>query len=76
MTSYKKLAQEAEDNLAAAMEQINDLTAQIESLQKQIIADAGDSISNEEAKQLLHTFSNRCKSRTELLMLIRTLTKL
>lgn len=76
MTSYKKVAQEAEERLVLAMEEIAALKAHVAELQENLIQGAQESLSTEEARELLTLFGTRAKSRDELLKLIRTLAKL
>lgn len=75
MTSYKKVAAELEtrvDDLAAENAR---LMERIEFLQSGIIDEMGGALSNDDAKEVLAKFADRARTKEELLLLIRTLTR-
>lgn len=76
MPSYKKAAAEAETRLAEALNTIALYESRIKELEEGLIASAEDVLTNEDAKAVLRAFSSRAKNREEVLLLIRTLTRL
>ncbi len=59
MTSYKKMAQEAEDKLQESMHQIDVLRGQLEVAQRGLFEELSMHLDNEEAKEVLRIFSDR-----------------
>lgn len=76
MTSYKKIAQEAEDRLQESMYQMDVLRGQLAVAQRGLFEELSMQLDNEEAKEVLRIFSTRAQNREELVLLIRALAKL
>jgi len=76
MTSYKKIAEEAEQKLTDALAENAELKQRISFLEEGIIAEMGGALSDDDAKTVLTAFANRAKTKDELLLLIRTLTRI
>jgi len=76
MTSYKKLAEEAGQELERVKVEMDNLQHRYFQLQQQIIDGSVDSLSDEEAKVVLRTFGDRAQNRDELMMLIKALAHL
>ena len=75
MTSYKKVALEAQEQLSVALSENETLRQRVEYLQDGIIAEMGGALTDTDAKAVLTAFASRAKTKDELLLLIRTLTR-
>lgn len=75
MTSYKKLYEEEKALLESANAECDTLRQRVEYLQDGIIAEMGGALTDEDAKSVLTAFAARAKTKEELLLLIRTLTR-
>ena len=75
MTSYKKVALEAQEQLSVALSENETLRQRVEYLQDGIIAEMGGALTDTDAKAVLTAFAARAKTKEELLLLIRTLTR-
>ena len=75
MTSYKTVALEAQEQLAVALSENETLRQRVEYLQDGIIAEMGGALTDTDAKAVLTAFAARAKTKEELLLLIRTLTR-
>ena len=75
MTSYKKAALEAQEQLSEALSENETLRQRVEYLQDGIIAEMGGALTDADAKEVLTAFASRAKTKEELLLLIRTLTR-
>lgn len=75
MTAYKKLATELEAKLKEVQADNESLQQRVEYLQDGIIAEMGGALTDSDAKAVLTAFADRAKTKEELLLLIRTLTR-
>ena len=76
MTSYKALAEEAKKELTAVLHENEELKQRVSYLQDGIIAEMGGALDNADAKAVLTAFADRARTKEELLLLIRTLTRI
>lgn len=76
MTSYKKLWEEADEKLTFAITQYEELKAQAADAWEGMTSKFGESLTNEDAKEVLRLFVNRVENRGELLLLMRVLSKI
>jgi len=75
MTSYKKIAEQLSGELEKAIVEKDALQQRVEYLQDGIVAEMGGALTDSDAKAVLAAFADRAKTKEELLLLIRTLTR-
>ena len=76
MTSYKKVAQELQEVNHEVVAENARLRERIEYLQDGIIQEMGGALNDQDAKDVLRAFADRARNKDELLLLIRTITRL
>jgi hypothetical protein len=76
MTSYKKIAEEAENKLQESLYQIDVLQTRLRDAQTGLFDELCLRMETEEAREVLRMFAERAKNRDELVLLIRALSKL
>lgn len=76
MTSYKKLWEDTDEKLTFAVAQVEELNSQLEAAKDGMIAQFMDSLTNEEAREVLRLFATRVENRGELVLLMRVLSKI
>lgn len=76
MTKYKQMAEEAQRELEERMRTIDVLKHQLEDFQNQFVMHAGENLDSEDAKEILRVFAPYAKDRSQLVLLVRALSKL
>lgn len=76
MTSYKKVAADLQTRVDALNVENDALAKRVEYLQDGIVEEMGGALSDQDAKDVLRAFADRARNKEELLLLIRTLTRI
>lgn len=72
----KKELQEVQDKLDAANREIDSLNQKIESLKVEVIAEIGETLTAEDAKETLTALAPLTRNKEEMILLIRALSRI
>ena len=73
---YKQLAEEREKELLLRAEEIQFLKTQLDCYERQFVEHVGENLESEEAREILRLFASKASNRSELVLLVRALSKL